>query len=446
MTSRMVGSVLTLVILLLSAGGGAAQTYTQMQWGMNKGVTPYAFGANINGTWRDLGTVSAAGAWTLSPTNVNPTTLTVSGASTFNGKATFNESIIGLKSVSAAGTFGIDSAFYINSQYIGTGSNPFSFIGITDSATNNVAGSWLSGQWISHIVGPGAGAGSRTTHLPMLTISNPIPCTIGAACFQTASFPQAYVSANLGGTAITSMGDVYGAGVIAEAQSGATYLHGLIGQETDVSARAGSSLEYKAIAGFISVNGDAVGGSIYNAMVFLAADQTTTYKWPKGFTFGNPVALWPFDTSSNLIDATAPAFGAMVANNGVDFSLVTFSGCAFKSTGFCVNPTGSVATTSITSTGTKPTATGSGGTCAAGTVTGGATVGAVALTAACASTDTLALTNMPAVPNGYVCDAADRTSGVLNLVQTATTTTGATFTFNATTGATDVIQFKCIGY
>jgi len=100
----------------------------------------------------------------------------------------------------------------------------------------------------------------------------------------------------------------------------------------------------------------------------------------------------------------------------------------------------------IISAGTSPTATGSGGTCAAGAVAGGALVGTVALTAVCASTDTLALTNMPAAATGYVCDAADRTTGVLNLVQTATTTTSATFTFNASTGATDVIQFKCIGY
>jgi hypothetical protein len=68
MTNRMAGSVLTLLTLLFSAGGGAAQTYTQMQWGMNKGVTPYAFGANINGTWRDLGTVSAAGVWSIPST------------------------------------------------------------------------------------------------------------------------------------------------------------------------------------------------------------------------------------------------------------------------------------------------------------------------------------------------------------------------------------------
>jgi hypothetical protein len=71
MTNRMVGSVLTLLTLLFSAGGGAAQTYTQMQWGMNKGVTPYAFGANINGTWRDLGTVSSSGAWSIPASNLS---------------------------------------------------------------------------------------------------------------------------------------------------------------------------------------------------------------------------------------------------------------------------------------------------------------------------------------------------------------------------------------
>lgn len=42
-----------------------AQTYTQIQWGMNKGINPYAFGANINGTWRDMGTVTSGGVWSL---------------------------------------------------------------------------------------------------------------------------------------------------------------------------------------------------------------------------------------------------------------------------------------------------------------------------------------------------------------------------------------------
>jgi hypothetical protein len=69
--SRMVGSVLTFVILLFSAAGAAAQTYTQMQWGVNKGVTPYAFGANINGAWSNLGTVSSAGVWSIPSSNLS---------------------------------------------------------------------------------------------------------------------------------------------------------------------------------------------------------------------------------------------------------------------------------------------------------------------------------------------------------------------------------------
>lgn len=73
MTSRMVGSVLTLVILLFSVVGGATQTYTQMQWGVNKGTTPYAFGANINGAWSNLGTVSSAGVWQIPATNLSGT-------------------------------------------------------------------------------------------------------------------------------------------------------------------------------------------------------------------------------------------------------------------------------------------------------------------------------------------------------------------------------------
>jgi len=107
MTSRMVGSVLTLVTLLFSVVGGAAQTYTQMQWGMNKGVTPYAFGANINGTWRDLGTVSSAGVWAIPNTNISglgtastynigtsgATVPLLSGANTWSGAQTFTSTV-----------------------------------------------------------------------------------------------------------------------------------------------------------------------------------------------------------------------------------------------------------------------------------------------------------------------------------------------------------------
>jgi len=142
------------------------------------------------------------------------------------------------------------------------------------------------------------------------------------------------------------------------------------------------------------------------------------------------ITLQPATGALGTVTATLPANTGTIAE--LNLAQTFSAGQTFSS--------------AIISAGTPPTATGSGGTCAAGAVAGGALVGTVTLTAVCASTNTLALTGMPAVTTGYVCDAADRTNGALNLVQTATTTTGATFTFNATTGATDVIQFKCMGY
>lgn len=69
--------ILTTALVSLQA---SAQTYTQMQWGMNKGVSPYEFGANIGASWSNLGTISPAGQWTLSPSIIS-----MPGTATFNG-------------------------------------------------------------------------------------------------------------------------------------------------------------------------------------------------------------------------------------------------------------------------------------------------------------------------------------------------------------------------
>jgi len=42
-----------------------------MQWGINKGVSPYDFGVNINGTWSNLGTISPAGVWQIPASKVS---------------------------------------------------------------------------------------------------------------------------------------------------------------------------------------------------------------------------------------------------------------------------------------------------------------------------------------------------------------------------------------
>lgn len=78
-----------LAFFALLSAPAFAQSYTTVQWGLDKTASPYAFGANIGGTWRNLGTVSSTGAWTLTPS-----ALTVSGAATFNGGATVKSNAI----------------------------------------------------------------------------------------------------------------------------------------------------------------------------------------------------------------------------------------------------------------------------------------------------------------------------------------------------------------
>lgn len=98
--------------------------------------------------------------------------------------------------------------------------------------------------------------------------------------------------------------------------------------------------------------------------------------------------------------------------------------------------------------GTAPTITGAGGTCATSTKVGGAWAGTVVLSGVCATTNTIAWTGMPAVPNGYVCDAEDRTTQTAGpFIESAATTTGFTLKVGATSSvAADVLQWKCMGY
>lgn len=63
------------IFLLLTCSAAYGQSYTQMQWGMDKTVGPYNFGTNINGTWRNLGTVSSTGVWSIPATNLSFTQL-----------------------------------------------------------------------------------------------------------------------------------------------------------------------------------------------------------------------------------------------------------------------------------------------------------------------------------------------------------------------------------
>jgi fibronectin-binding autotransporter adhesin len=143
---------------------------------------------------------------------------------------------------------------------------------------------------------------------------------------------------------------------------------------------------------------------------------------------GNPSTLW--------IGGGTSSFPELI-NSGATLQVKLGDGSNFTS----------LTASAYGGAGTKPTVTGSGGTCATGTTVGGATVGTFQTSAICAAGNTIALTGMPAQTTGYVCDAMDRTLPAALIQQTATTTTGVTFTVAGTsTAASNVVQWKCIGY
>jgi hypothetical protein len=92
------------------------------------------------------------------------------------------------------------------------------------------------------------------------------------------------------------------------------------------------------------------------------------------------------------------------------------------------------------SKGTVPV--GTLGTCVASSFVGGAVAGK--FSAAVCAGGTIVLSSLPAVPNGYTCNAQDQTTPADTLKQTANTATSATFL--ATTAAADVVVFSCVGW
>ena len=217
------------------------------------------------------------------------------------------------------------------------------------TTTGTTAAPALAAQWIAHNINNGAGEGNRFSLMPILTKNAAVPGTNAAKKYYTPFFSQHYVNSGDGGSVGTFYGSHYGFASLLEVHSGATYLATAQGGEIDVAVQSGASVDTKNILLLASVNSDAVKGSTFDGMLAFTADTTTTAKWTYGAVFGWPAGLWPFDTGSTLIGATGA--GPRNANYGVDFSNVTFSTSAFKSTGFNVNGSGAATVASLTSTG-----------------------------------------------------------------------------------------------
>jgi hypothetical protein len=152
-----------------------------------------------------------------------------------------------------------------------------------------------------------------------------------------------------GGTSGTQSGKWFGQIIDANLLAGALYWDALQGLEIDTTLATGASANYKSALQLVKKSNDAVRGSIMDIALSITDQLGSSVGWKSGISFGAPNGVWPLGADSTLIGTNPTLLGgsAYVAANGVDISGVTFSGAAFKSTGFLVDPAGGTQTTTL---------------------------------------------------------------------------------------------------
>lgn len=254
------------------------------------------------------------------------------------------DSGVSLRPNSVANGFSLaQQAMFLNGTYTGSGLGPYAEISLADTAQNLTAGTALAGLRVDHSINTTAGAGNRTAIQGILIQNAPTVGTDNNLKFYTGVFGQVYVNSNDNGVFGTPRGSYYGIAGIAQAQSGATFLNGVL-NEIDVSVQAGASTAEKIILQLATVNSDAVKGSAIDAGLLFVADASTTTKLDKGIAFGKIGSKWPVSSTGTLVGVYSTT-DALTAADGVDWTGVTFTDAAFKSAGFFVSPTGVVNTT-----------------------------------------------------------------------------------------------------
>ena len=254
----------------------------------------------------------------------------------------------------ATGFTTANQALFLAGTYTGTGEGPYAEVSIADTATNTTVGATLSGFRIDHTFGAtGTGAGNRTSLLPIMSMVGPTAGTNDSLKFHSPFFSQGYFYSGDGGTGSgvgNAHGNYYGGASIVQAMCFAAahpsvcaaHLTGITGFEADASLQTGASADYKSIVSIIGVNSDAVQGTIHDSMLVFTRDGTTTIGYRYGISFGREDSTWPIAATGTLIGTSVPGSGSRTAANGVDWNGVTFSGYAFRSTGFDVDGTGIV--------------------------------------------------------------------------------------------------------
>jgi hypothetical protein len=273
-------------------------------------------------------------AWPTFATTVNPYLYThgVPSGNVTSGQANYNYMAIdndGLNTTGAGGPGG--------STILGVSGN-FNSISMTGNRTGLGAGITIAG--------------------PTGNATRPYSTAVGT--FYTGAAYSATSNSDDGGTAGYERGNLFGENQGVNVGPGVLYWLSMVGQETDVTLDPTSSVIYKMGQQIIGSGPD---GTLEDSAIVIGRGLNTNFTqnpgWRIGLAFGAPNVFWPISTTGTIIGTQATTQGSppsMAAANGVDFSAVSFSGCAFKSTGYCIDGSGNVTANSVSATGGTSTA------------------------------------------------------------------------------------------
>lgn len=494
--------------LALGISSANAQTWTKLNSGIARNVTPNKIGVDIgtsSPSFVAIGTI-VSGAFSLNgPTatirggvyqSSAPATKFATGIDTSGSIVYTQPQFNDLSNVSTQ-LFGTANAWtakqtYGAGTYVGTANYTgsiatSSIVGVVGSSGSPNLSQDAVAVW-QKTTGVTATSGVNAT-----TYSSIFKTTTGANTHATSGFDEA--QDNVGGAnsfiegrrshaVLTggSNGSAYGAVLVAGTAGGIGYQY-LIGAEAEAANQSGS---------------DAPIWSSFNVNAFSAGFVATSKNGGTGNKTDiafvtNPYSAAPFRTGYGCygddgggrkgVDHTCYAVTGSVPY-GLDLRLGTFSGAAIRLPNLGVVRSRNAANnadhnilyydgsnqvvigadataivnsqpvvnasyqraTSFIGNGSSPTITGSGS-CTLSTQVGGSTVGKFTATAACAAGQTYTISGLPGSINGYACDATDHTTAGVVFQQTSDSTTSAVLTVRTTGVANgDVIQFKCMGY
>ena len=273
---------------------------------------------------------------------------------TVSGRTTFTGGIQGVGAQSLGGGAAFKGFAIFSSAISGvrTGGDAQLSLLETTADTLDAGAGGLSGQYI-HIKSGGAGtAGNRVgQYIDFHYSGGTLDKARGYPGQYAGHWSYAYGEGNAGGAAGSLFGVMWGGISSSRLTAGATYWAQAIGHEVNVGVASGASAGY--VQGLkIAVQFHQQPPQVTDYMFGMAKTFLTDSGMQTGISFGSYDGYWPIDVGGTLIGtqgSNLPTPPAMAATNGIDFSAVTFSGAAFKSTGFTLSGTGATTINGATS-------------------------------------------------------------------------------------------------